>query len=113
MIVTLLLVAAVVALVFGIVLPELIRTGTNLITNMPGYLKAASVWVNKLLEDNPAILSYINDIIQQINLDEMSSRPDAVFAGQRTDPETSSAPLPAWWAGWSTPSSASSFPSIS
>lgn len=74
MIVTLLLVAAVVALVFGIVLPELIRTGTNLITNMPGYFESASVWVNKLLEDNPAILSYINDIIQQINLDEMSSR---------------------------------------
>ena len=74
MIVTLLLVAAVVALVFGIVLPELIRTGTNLITNMPGYFESASVWVNKLLEDNPAILSYINDIIQQINMDEMSSR---------------------------------------
>ena len=74
MIVTLLLVAAVVALVFGIVLPEVIRTGTNLITNMPGYFESASVWVNKLLEDNPAILSYINDIIQQINLDEMSSR---------------------------------------
>ena len=74
MIVTLLLVAAVVALVFGIVLPELVRTGTNLITNMPGYFESASVWVNKLLEDNPAILSYINDIIQQINLDEMSSR---------------------------------------
>ena len=74
MIVTLLLVAAVVALVFGIVLPELIRTGTNLITNMPGYFESASVWVNKLLEDNPAILSYIKDIIQQINLDEMSSR---------------------------------------
>ena len=74
MIVTLLLVAAVVALVYGIVLPELIRTGTNLITNMPGYFESASVWVNKLLEDNPAILSYINDIIQQINLDEMSSR---------------------------------------
>ena len=87
MIVTLLLVAAVVALVFGIVLPELIRTGTNLITNMPGYFESASVWVNKLLEDNPAILSYINDIIQQINLDEMSSRLMQFFAGQRTDPE--------------------------
>lgn len=74
MIVTLLLVAAVVALVFGIVLPEVIRTATNLIANLPGYFESASVWVNRLLEDNPAFLAYVNDLGQQFNWEELSSR---------------------------------------
>ncbi len=74
MIVTLLLVAAVVALVFGIVLPELIRTGTNLVANLPGYFDTAYLWVNKTLEDNPTLLAYVNDLVSQLDWEALSSR---------------------------------------
>ena len=74
LIVTLLLVAAVVALVFGIVLPELIRTGTNLVANLPGYFDTAYLWVNKTLEDNPTLLAYVNDLVSQLDWEALSSR---------------------------------------
>ena len=73
MVVTLLLVAAVVALVFGIVLPEVIRTATNFVTNLPGYFESVSIWANKILEDNPALLSYFNDLLQQFDWEQVSS----------------------------------------
>ena len=74
MIVTLLLVAAVVALVFGIVLPELIRTGTNLVVSLPDYFDTAYLWVNKTLEDNPTLLAYVNDLVSQLDWEALSSR---------------------------------------
>ncbi len=74
MIVTLLLVAAVVALVFRIVLPELVRTGTNLVANLPGYFDTAYLWVNKTLEDNPTLLAYVNDLVSQLDWEALSSR---------------------------------------
>ena len=74
MIVTLLLVAAVVALVFGIVLPELVRTGTNLVVSLPDYFDTAYLWVNKTLEDNPTLLAYVNDLVSQLDWEALSSR---------------------------------------
>lgn len=74
LIVTLLLVAAVVALVFRIVLPELVRTGTNLVANLPGYFDTAYLWVNKTLEDNPTLLAYVNDLVSQLDWEALSSR---------------------------------------
>ena len=74
LIVTLLLVAAVVALVFGIVLPELVRTGTNLVVSLPDYFDTAYLWVNKTLEDNPTLLAYVNDLVSQLDWEALSSR---------------------------------------
>lgn len=57
--VTLLLVAAVIAFVFGMVIPELGRTATSLLAALPGYFDSAQKWAMELLEGNQELTEYI------------------------------------------------------
>ena len=71
--------AAVVALVFGIVLPELVRTGTTAVKSPAGThsLDTAHLSVNqRRLEDSPTLLAYVNDLVSQLDWEALE-QPDA------------------------------------
>ncbi len=53
--VTVLLVLAVIAFVFGMVIPELARTGAVLAGELPGYIDTAQKWVSDKLADYPSV----------------------------------------------------------
>lgn len=60
--VTLLLVAAVIAFVFGMVIPEFGRTASSLLAALPGYFDSAQKWAMELLEGNPELAGYIGGL---------------------------------------------------
>ena len=57
--VTLLLVIAVIAFVFGMVIPELGRTATALMAGLPTYFETARAWAMDVLAGNQALTDYI------------------------------------------------------
>ncbi len=57
--VTLLLVAAAIAFVFGMVIPELGRTASALLAALPGYFESAQKWAIELLEGNQQLTEYV------------------------------------------------------
>ena len=57
--VTILLVLAVIALVFGMVVPELTRTVGKLTEELPGYFTAAQKWLTGMVAGNPELSEYL------------------------------------------------------
>ena len=62
LVVTLLLVAAIIALVCGLVIPELGRTGKVLWESLPGYFETARDWAMKMMADYPEIIEYLQGL---------------------------------------------------
>lgn len=60
--VTLLLVIAVIAFVFGMVIPELGRTASALMAGLPTYFETARAWAMDVLEGNQALTDYIAEL---------------------------------------------------
>ena len=70
--VTLLLVAAVIAFVFGMVIPELGRTASALVAGLPTYFETARAWAMDLLAGNSELTSYIAGL--ELDWTALSSR---------------------------------------
>lgn len=43
----------------AMLVPQLVNSVLLLVDAMPGYIQTASIWLEKLVEDNPVMLSYV------------------------------------------------------
>ena len=54
---------------FAMVIPQLIRSIQSIILQFPIYIDNLSIWITKILSDNPDIESFANQLIEQYSSD--------------------------------------------
>lgn len=51
---------------FSIVIPQLVNSISNIINNMSDYFRTAEIWIADLMADNPAIIGFLNQAIENL-----------------------------------------------
>jgi predicted PurR-regulated permease PerM len=67
--ITLALVCAVVYGFFSIVIPQIYNSIRSIIEQFPSYVNTVTYWIERLLEDNPEIETYVMEIINKSSID--------------------------------------------
>ncbi|MDD3205030.1 MAG: AI-2E family transporter [Lachnospiraceae bacterium] len=68
-ILTLIVVCTLIYGFFSMVIPQLIKSVQSIILQFPIYINNFSIWITKLLSDNPDIESFANDMLNQYSAD--------------------------------------------
>lgn len=67
--ITMVLVIIVVYGFFSIVIPQIYNSISTIVEQFPSYVNTVTIWIEKLLEDNPEIEKYVMELINKSSID--------------------------------------------
>ena len=67
LIITMILILLILALVFYLLIPQLITTGTNFVERLPGFAADVETWVTNFLHDHPQLMEWVSNNVDWQN----------------------------------------------